>query len=119
MKRLCLLIVLFGTIGCASVVPNGTKYEPTNADSIKIYQYQALTGEYEKIGRVSVGDSVMGRSQEDYYTLMRKKAAEIGGDAVIEITQDIGGGMRGVVIKMKSKWWHYTYLKIEFVLTSN
>jgi len=81
----------------------GKTYPPTSAADVKIYNTKTPTGDYEEIGRVSVdkyNNVAMSRSGDAINKLLREKAASIGGDAIIGITEDLGS-MSGVVIKMK------------------
>lgn len=79
---------------------------PTNPDEVTIY----LAGKkppfpYETIGRVSADKhSVVGlnRSQDEIYKDLREKAASMGGDAVINITE-YSGSLSGVVVKLTPK----------------
>ncbi len=90
---------------CATerVMTTGKKYPPTAAATVKLYQTEKPSAAYEEIGRVSVDKyTVIGtsRSGEEVYSLLRDKAASIGGDAIIGISEDFAS-ISGVVIKMK------------------
>jgi hypothetical protein len=93
--------------GCATerVMSTGKQYPPTVTATVKIYQTEKPSASYEEIGRVSVDKyTVIGssRSGDVVYNLLREKAASIGGDAIIGITEDFAS-ISGVVIKMKSE----------------
>ena len=92
-------------VGCATerVMTMGTQYPATNPDKIKIYQTEKPTKKYEEIGRVSIdkyNNFAITRSGDEVYKMMREKAASIGGDAIIGITEDFAS-ISGTVIKMK------------------
>ena len=94
-------------VGCATerVFTTGKQFPPTSAASVKIYQTDKPSSPYEEIGRVSVdkySNFATSRSGDKLYGLLREKAASIGGDAVIGITEDFAS-ISGVVIKMKSE----------------
>ena len=99
------LIALFIS-GCASerVMTMGQHYPPTSAASVKIYQTGQPSAPYEEIGRVSAekyNNFAISRSGDEIYNALREKAASIGGDAIMAISEDFAG-INGVVIKMKS-----------------
>jgi hypothetical protein len=101
-------------MGCnaPTVMVTGRTYPATNPDDVKIYQSDKPTTQYEEIGRVSitkwnnsayipfVGLATGDRSGTEVSNLLKQKAAELGGDAVINISEDLGG-YSGVVIKEK------------------
>lgn len=99
-----LLFALAFTLGgCAteSVMSTGPKFTPTNPDSVKIYLTTPPTAKYDELGRVSVdkyNNLAIERTGDQVSQLLREKAAAIGGDAVISVTEDFGG-ISGVVVK--------------------
>mgnify|MGYP006378215841 CR=1 FL=1 len=91
--------------GCATerVMTTGTSYPPTSPASVQLYQTQAPSKKFEEIGRVSVdkyNNLAIARSGDETYRLLREKAASIGGDGVMNITEDFAS-VSGVVIKLK------------------
>lgn len=92
-------------VGCATervMTTTSKQFPPTNSDAVKIYLTANPNTPFEEIGRVSVDKySMMGtsRSGDEIYKNLREKAASIGGDAIINITEDFAS-MSGVVIKM-------------------
>jgi hypothetical protein len=108
---LCLALLALGTFlgGCAtgmgeSTSTSSTKYAPTDQAAIKIFQTQLPTAPYEEIGRVSVDKYNIvgiGATNDQMMTELRRKAAGMGGDAIVSITQDFAS-MSGVVVKFKA-----------------
>jgi hypothetical protein len=104
----CLALLALGTFlgGCATgtgelTSTSSTKYAPTDPAAIKIYQTQLPTAPYDEIGRVSVDKYNIvgiGSTNEQMMTELRRKAADMGGDAIVSITQDFAS-MSGVVVK--------------------
>lgn len=102
--------------GCTAptVMVTGKTYPATKPEDIKIYQADKPTIPYEEIGRVSVtkwnssayiplvGMATGSRSGTDVSNLLKEKAAALGGDALIGISEDLGG-FSGVVIKFTTK----------------
>ena len=91
--------------GCATerVMTTGASYPPTSPANVQLYQTQAPTKKYEEIGRVSIdkyNNLAISRSGDETYKLLRDKAASIGGDGVMNITEDFAC-VSGVVIKIK------------------
>ncbi len=117
MKTIVLTAALvLACVGCTAptVMITGKTYAPTDPAAVKIYQTGKPAMPYEEIGRISitkwnssayipyVGLATGDRSGDEVTRLFREKAASLGGDAVINITEDIGG-FSGVVIKLKSQ----------------
>ena len=100
-----LALALLLMMGCATervMTTTSKQFPPTNPDAVKIYLTANPNTPFEEIGRVSVDKySMMGtsRSGDVIYKNLREKAASIGGDAIINITEDFAS-MSGVVIKM-------------------
>jgi hypothetical protein len=115
-KALLLGLLTLASAGCTTptVMVTGKTYPATKAEDVKIYQADKPTVPYEEIGRVSVtkwnssayvpfvGLATGNRSGTDVSNLLKEKAAALGGDAVIGISEDLGG-FSGVVIKFTSK----------------
>jgi hypothetical protein len=106
---LILVMALLFVIGCATervMTTTSRQLPPTNADEVTIYLANKKPPyPHEAIGRVSVGKRSMvglSRSGDEIYKNLREKAASIGGDAIINITED-SGSMSGVVVKMTTK----------------
>lgn len=81
----------------------GRSREPTTAEDIKLFFSEKPTRTYSELGRVSAGKfSTFGRSRkrEAIDGELKKKAAELGGDAVIDITEDFAS-VSGVVIVLE------------------
>ena len=92
--------------GCATerVMNTGsTSHAATDPQAVKIFQSEKPVVPYEEIGRVSVdkyNNMAISRSGDEINRLLREKAASIGGDAIIAISEDMGS-ISGVVIKFK------------------
>jgi len=105
MRRLLVASMMLFMASCATerVTRMGTQYPATNPDTVKTYQTEKPNKEYEEIGRVSVdkyNNLAITRSGDEVYKMMREKAASIGGDAIIGITEDFAS-ISGTVIKFK------------------
>lgn len=110
MKKQILSIVLAcaGTLvlaGCATerVMTTGTAAAPTNPTSVQIFLTEKPTVAYEELGRVSVdkyNNFAMTRSPDELNNKLKEKAASIGGDAIIGVTEDFAS-ISGVVVKYK------------------
>lgn len=103
MMALALLMMGCG-MGGRVMTTTSEQFTPTNPDAVKIYQTDKPTTPFKEIGRVSVAKYSnpvfpTPRSGDAMYKDLRKKAASIGGDAIINITEDMVT-MSGVVIKM-------------------
>lgn len=101
---LCAAVLALLT-GCATerVMTTGTQYSPINPSSVKIYQAQKPTAPYEEIGRVSVDkydNFGLTRSADELNSKMKEKAASIGGNAIIGVTEDFAS-ISGVVVKLR------------------
>ncbi len=85
------------------VAASSKQLPPTNPDEVTIYLADKKPPfPYETIGRVSADrHSVVGldRPRDEIYKDLREKAASIGGDAVINITE-FSGSLSGVVVKL-------------------
>jgi len=109
MKTISVLaLALLFMMGCATervMTTTSKQFPPTNPDAVKIYLTDKPTTPYEEIGRVSVDKfSTIGtsRSGDVIYKNLCEKAAFIGGDAVINITEDFAS-MSGVVVRISPK----------------
>ena len=104
MKRMSLLALAFLMIGCATervMTTTSKQLPPSNPDAVKMFLTDKPTTPFEEIGRVSVDKYSMfatSRSGDEIQKNLREKAASIGGDAIINITEDFAS-MSGVVIK--------------------
>lgn len=81
----------------------GQKQGPPRADEIKLYFSEKPTQPFKEVGRVSAGKfSTFGRSRkrEAIDKELREKAAKLGADAVIDITEDFAS-VSGVAIEFK------------------
>lgn len=105
MKTVPVLALVLLMLGCATervMTTTSKQLPPTNPDAVKIYLTDKPTTPFEEIGRVSVDKYTMmgtSRSGDEIHKNLRKKAASIGGDAIINITEDFAS-MHGVVIKI-------------------
>jgi hypothetical protein len=92
-------------MGCATehVTTTGKQYPPTSAAKIAIYYTQRPKKPYVEVGRVGVdkyNNLAISRSGEEIDRLLKEKAASIGGDAVVFITEDFAS-VSGIVIRNK------------------
>lgn len=100
-----LALALLFMMGCTTdlaMTTTSKQFPPTNPDAVKIYLTDKPTAPYEEIGRVSADKyTSLGttRSGDEIRKGLREKAASIGGDAIINITEDFAS-MSGVVLKM-------------------
>jgi hypothetical protein len=101
-------IVMAGLLaGCATerVMSTGPKLAPTDPSSVKIYLSEKPNVPYEEIGRVSVdkyNNLSIARSPDDMNAALKQQAASIGGNAIIDVTEDFAS-MSGVVVAFKSE----------------
>lgn len=91
--------------GCATehVIATGKLYPATDPGKIVVYHTEMLKKPYIEVGRVAIdkyNNLAMSRSGDEIERLLREKAASIGGDAVICLTEDFAS-VSGVVIKNK------------------
>lgn len=99
------VFLIIGLFGCASATGSVMKtsnetYPPTNPASIKMFLSEKPSQSYKEIGRVSVskfGNFGTSRSGEEIQQEMKEKAASIGGNAIINVTEDFAS-TNGVVI---------------------
>ena len=75
-------------------------YSKTNPADIKIFMSKKPTKKYIEIGTVTSTKNVgiFSRTQEKTYQELKEKAASIGGNAIINVTEDISA-VKGVVIR--------------------
>jgi len=97
--------LLSGMTGCATegVMTIGKQYSATNPEKVVVYHTKKPKTSYEEIGRVSVdkyNNFAISRSSNEIDKLLREKAASIGGNAIISVTEDFDS-VSGVVVKMK------------------
>jgi len=81
----------------------GTQYPASNPGKIVIYQTDKPKKYFSEIGRVSIdkfNNFGIPRSGDEVHKLLKEKAASIGGDAIIAISEDFGS-ISGVVVKIK------------------
>lgn len=102
----CLFFALvFCVAGCATetVMSTGPKYPATDPSAVKIFLTEKPTLPFDEIGRVSVqkfNNLSIARTGDQMDQLLREQAAAIGGDAVMNITEDFAS-MSGVVVKFR------------------
>jgi hypothetical protein len=80
------------------------EYPPSDPDNVKIYLEDKPTVPVKMIGRVSVDKHLLlgiNRSPDTITTILREKAASIGGDAVINVIED-SARLTGVVVIYRS-----------------
>ena len=101
-----LAIALFGSMpGCATerVMTTGKQHAATNPENVVVYHTEKPTNPYEEVGSVSVdkyNNFAISRSGSEIDKLLKEKAADIGGNAIISVTEDFGS-VSGVVIKTR------------------
>jgi hypothetical protein len=98
-------VCFFSLIGCATerLMTTGQKFPATSVGKVAIYHIKAPKNHYQEIGRISIdkyNNFAISRSGSEIEKLMKEKAASIGGDAIISVTEDFAS-ISGVVIKMK------------------
>jgi len=110
MKKIIYLFAVIGFISLNScktssiVQTSNEKYEQTNPNSIEIFLSKKPDRDYDEIGKVS-SDKYKGiptgkRSEEKIQEDLKKKAASIGGNAIINVTEDFAS-ISGIVIRYK------------------
>ena len=115
MKQILLSCLLFVIImaGCSSVayiqtddVP-GEYAQNSNPDDIKVYSDDREAWEYDVIGQV-IADADAGENAETAVNLLKKQAANLGADAIINLRLEIDTGYwqsaikaTGTAIKLK------------------
>lgn len=80
---------------------SSTKYEPTNEADVKVFLNGEKTpGKYETLGKVSVDQFffLMQRSEEQKLAMLKKKAASLGGNGIINLSETLTA-VTGTVIK--------------------
>lgn len=93
----------FGIVGApsdSSVKTSTKNYASTNAKDIQIFEAGKPKRDYEAIGKVSVDETTffVSRSLESKYSIMKEKAAAMGGNAIIDIKETMAA-MTGVVVR--------------------
>lgn len=110
MKRLIYLFAVIGFISLnscktASIVQTSNeKYEQTNPNSIEIFLSKKPDRDYDEIGKVSSdkynGFGIAKKSEVKIQEDLKKKAASIGGNAIINVTEDFAS-ISGIVIRYR------------------
>jgi hypothetical protein len=105
MKKILVAACFLGLVGCATerVMTTGQQFPATSAGKVAIYHTKAPRSHYQEIGRVSIdkyNNFAISRSGSEIENLMKEKAASIGGDAIISVTEDFAS-ISGVVIKIR------------------
>lgn len=103
-KYICIIGLTVIFAGCATerVMSTGAKYAPNNSSSVKLYLSEKPKVAYEELGRVSVdkyNNFGITRASEEMNAQLKEKAASIGGNGIIGITEDFAS-MSGVVIRV-------------------
>jgi len=108
MLLLTIAIVSCGTLGGGTGVTKTSDevYEPTDPNSIEIFISQKPTRDYMEIGTISVlrvKSPVFPtpRPAEKIKEEMKQKAAEIGGNAIINYRESGEANMVGTIIRYK------------------
>ena len=81
-----ILIPLFLLLGCGSEEPSHTIVYANPPESIKILSKTPIQGEYTTLGNVyaeSINSFGIKRQEATIHSILQHKAAEIGGDAII------------------------------------
>jgi len=99
----CLLLVII-LVGCSSVayiktddVPDEFTQTP-NPDDIKVYSDDREEWDYYVIGQV-IADADAGKNAETAVALLKKQAANLGADAIINLRLEIDTGYWQSAIK--------------------
>ncbi|AFU70308.1 hypothetical protein P700755_003720 [Psychroflexus torquis ATCC 700755] len=109
MKKILFLIAFLGIISLNSCKTSSVmrtsdvKYEQTDSNSIEIFLSKKPNKEYDEIGRVSAdkySNMAIKRAENKIQQALKEKAASIGGNAIINVTEDIGS-ISGIVIRYK------------------
>lgn len=93
-------------IGCATeqvTVTTGKHYSVTNPNLVVIYQTNKPKKPYQEIGTVSVSkhnNIAIARSGAEIDRLIKEKAASVGGNAVLLVSEDFAS-VSGVVIRTR------------------
>jgi hypothetical protein len=100
----CLLVLGTSSLqSCktASILQTSSKnYAKTNPADVEVFMSKKPSKKFIEIGTVTSSKNVgiFSRTQEKTYQELKEKAASIGGDAIINLTEDISQ-VKGVVIK--------------------
>ena len=105
MRKFITAVFILSIMGCVTeqVMTTGKQYSATNPEQIVIYHSKKPQNQYEEIGRISVdkyNNFAISRTGDEIEKLLRKKAASIGGDAVISLSENLES-ISGIVIKIK------------------
>lgn len=99
------LLVLTGCTGYGTYTVNDEKQPATNAGDIKVYSLTEPAGNYIVLGYVSVYNSDAQDAGNDLKEKLKKRAALIGANAIInfKLNQAVsgGGGAEGIAIRFK------------------
>jgi transcriptional regulator of nitric oxide reductase len=85
----------------ASIMKTSSEsFAKTNPDDIEVFMSKKPTKKFIELGTVSSSKHVMGfsRSDKKIYKELKEKAASIGGNAIINLTEDLAS-KKGVVIR--------------------
>lgn len=85
----------------SSVIQQGERFEATSPSEVKLFFSKIPEKSYIEIGKVSVdkySNLAIKRSGDKLNELLKEKAASIGGQAIISITEDFAS-MSGTVIR--------------------
>jgi hypothetical protein len=105
MRNIITIILFLSLVGCATerVMITGRQFAATKPEKVVIYHTKSPKSHYQEIGRVSIDkydNFAISRSGSEIDRLMREKAASVGGDAIISVSEDFGS-ISGVVIRTK------------------
>ncbi len=101
---LCILIVssIIGCAGYGTYLKTENKFQPTNVKDIRVYSVTHPVVEYITIGYISVSMSSQDAGN-DLRDKLKKRAAKLGADAIINFKLSFAGGAgaEGIAIKYK------------------
>ncbi len=99
------LLVLTGCTGYGTYMVNDEKQPATDVKDIKVYSLTEPAGSYLVLGYISVYNSDAQDAGNDLKDKLKKRAAQIGANAIINfrLNQAVsgGGGAEGIAIRFK------------------
>ena len=98
---LSILVFVTGCTASTAMRTSSETYAAKDPANVKIFLSEKPADKYKEIGKVTVDKygmiSLVPASGDEINRLLREEAAKIGGDAIINITEDFAS-MSGVVI---------------------
>ena len=100
-----LLFIAVLSTGCSTVAQIQTddlehKYPATNSSQIEVYSMNKIEKEYSVIGQV-IASADAGTDASVSINLLKKEAAKLGADAILNMRLEIGYGYWSSAIKSK------------------